>query len=77
MWKFSTRRCPKSYNAQAKQVPDDQKTFTTEFSLLFRSVHLLMQDMLHFLPQYLVDYYHQHCRGEDDMLIQLYHSSAL
>jgi hypothetical protein len=27
--------------------------------------------MLHFLPQYLVDYYKQHCRGEDDMLIQL------
>jgi CO2 hydration protein (ChpXY) len=23
------------------------------------------------LPQYLVDYYAQHCRGEDDMLIQL------
>jgi len=30
-----------------------------------------MQDMLHFLPQYLVDYYQQHCRGKDDMLIQL------
>jgi hypothetical protein len=30
-----------------------------------------MQDMLHFLPPYLVDYYRQHCRGEDDMLIQL------
>lgn len=30
-----------------------------------------MQDMLHFLPKYLVDYYQQHCRGEDDMLIQL------
>ena len=31
----------------------------------------ILQDMLHFLPQYLLDYYHQHCRGEDDMLIQL------
>jgi hypothetical protein len=30
-----------------------------------------MQDMLHFLPPYLVDYYSKHCRGEDDMLIQL------
>jgi len=29
----------------------------------------LLQDMLHFLPQYLVDYYQQHCRGKDDMLI--------
>jgi hypothetical protein len=27
--------------------------------------------MLHFLPQYLVDYYKEHCRGEDDMLVQL------
>jgi len=27
--------------------------------------------MLHFLPQYLVDYYKEHCRGEDDTLIQL------
>jgi hypothetical protein len=30
-----------------------------------------MQDMLHFLPPYLLDYYQKHCRGEDDMLIQL------
>jgi hypothetical protein len=30
-----------------------------------------MQDMLHFLPQYLLDYYEKYCRGEDDMLIQL------
>ena len=27
--------------------------------------------MLHFLPPYLVEYYKQHCRGEDDMLVQL------
>lgn len=32
---------------------------------------LLMDDMLHFLPDYLVEYYQKHCRGEDDMLIQL------
>ena len=30
-----------------------------------------MQDMLHFLPDYLQEYYQQHCRGEDDVLIQL------
>jgi hypothetical protein len=30
-----------------------------------------MDDMYHFLPQYLKDYYRQYSRGEDDMLIQL------
>jgi CO2 hydration protein len=72
-------RGTKSYNAQAKQVPDDQKDF--HYGILYADVFpvgtagipptLLMQDMLHFLPQYLVDYYKQYCRGEDDMLIQL------
>ncbi len=72
-------RGTKSYNAQAKQVPDDQKDF--HYGILYADVFpvgsagipptLLMQDMLHFLPPYLVNYYHQHCRGEDDMLIQL------
>jgi hypothetical protein len=32
---------------------------------------LLMQDMLHFLPDYLIETYEQHGRGEDDSLIQL------
>jgi CO2 hydration protein (ChpXY) len=27
--------------------------------------------MYHFLPPYLLEYYEQHCRGKDDMLIQL------
>jgi CO2 hydration protein len=72
-------RGTKSYNAQAGQVPDDQKDF--HYGILYADVFpvgtagipptLLMQDMLHFLPQYLVDYYQQYCRGEDDMLIQL------
>ncbi|TAE58510.1 MAG: CO2 hydration protein [Nostocales cyanobacterium] len=72
-------RGTKSYNAQAGQVPEDQKDF--HYGILYADVFpvgtagipptLLMQDMLHFLPQYLVDYYKQHCRGEDDMLIQL------
>lgn len=72
-------RGTKSYNAQARQVPNDQKDF--HYGILYADVFpvgsagipptLLMQDMLHFLPPYLVDYYHQHCRGEDDMLIQL------
>ncbi len=72
-------RGTKSYNAQAKQVPMEQKDF--HYGILYADVFpvgtagipptLLMQDMKHFLPPYLVDYYRQHCRGEDDILIQL------
>ena len=72
-------RGTKSYNAQVKQIPDEQKDF--HYGILYADVFpvgtagipptLLMQDMLHFLPPYLVDYYQQHCRGEDDALIQL------
>ncbi|MEO0801363.1 MAG: CO2 hydration protein [Cyanobacteria bacterium J06642_2] len=78
-YRTSPFRGTKSYNAQAGQVPADQKDF--HYGILYADVFpvgsagipptLLMQDMLHFLPQYLVDYYHQHCRSEDDMLIQL------
>jgi CO2 hydration protein len=72
-------RGTKSYNAQAKQVPDDQKDF--HYGILYADVFpvgsagipptLLMQDMLHFLPPYLEDFYKQYCRGDDDVLIQL------
>jgi len=72
-------RGTKSYNAQAGQVPAHQADF--HYGVLYADKFpvgsagipptLLMQDMLHFLPPYLVDYYKQHCRGEDDMLIQL------
>ena len=72
-------RGTKSYNAQAGQVPDDQKDF--HYGILYADVFpvgsagipptLLMQDMLHFLPNYLVEEYQQHSRGEDDILIQL------
>ncbi|MBC8120284.1 MAG: CO2 hydration protein, partial [Gemmatimonadaceae bacterium] len=72
-------RGTKSYNAQAKQVPEDQQDF--HFGILYADVFpvgtagipptLLMQDMFHFLPSYLVEYYSRHCRGEQDMLIQL------
>jgi CO2 hydration protein len=78
-YRTSPFRGTKSYNAQAKQIPDEQKDF--HYGILYADVFpvgtagipptLLMQDMLHFLPPYLVDYYRQHCRGEDDMLIQL------
>ena len=72
-------RGTKSYNAQAGQVPSDQKDF--HYGILYADVFpvgsagipptLLMQDMLHFLPPYLVEYYNQHSRGENDTLIQL------
>jgi CO2 hydration protein len=72
-------RGTKSYNAQAGQVPAEQKDF--HYGILYADVFpvgsagipptLLMQDMLHFLPPYLIEEYQQHCRGEDDMLIQL------
>ncbi|NJL83948.1 MAG: CO2 hydration protein [Chloroflexaceae bacterium] len=72
-------RGTKSYNAQAGQVPEAQKDF--HYGILYADVFpvgtagipptLLMDDMYHFLPPYLIDYYRQHCRGEDDILIQL------
>jgi CO2 hydration protein len=78
-YRTSPFRGTKSYNAQAGQVPDDQNDF--HFGILYADKFpvgtagipptLLHQDMFHFLPPYLVEYYKQHCRGEDDMLIQL------
>jgi CO2 hydration protein len=78
-YRTSPFRGTKSYNAQAKQIPTDQNEF--HYGILYADVFpvgsagipptLLMQDMLHFLPPYLLDYYSQYCRGEDDMLIQL------
>ncbi len=72
-------RGTKSYNAQAKQVPNQQKDF--HYGILYADVFpvgtagipptLLMDDMFHFLPDYLQEYYQKHCRGEDDILIQL------
>jgi len=72
-------RGTKSYNAQAKQVPDEQKDF--HYGILYADVFpvgtagipptLLMDDMYHFLPDYLREYYLKHCRGEEDILIQL------
>jgi CO2 hydration protein len=72
-------RGTKSYNAQAKQVPLEQKDF--HYGILYADVFpvgtagipptLLMDDMYHFLPDYLKEYYQNHCRGEEDVLIQL------
>ncbi|MBD1844719.1 CO2 hydration protein [Cyanobacteria bacterium FACHB-63] len=78
-YRTSPFRGTKSYNAQAGQVPSDQKDF--HYGVLYADKFpvgtagipptFLAQDMLHFLPPYLVEYYKQHCRGEDDMLVQL------
>ncbi|PZV02954.1 MAG: carbon dioxide transporter, partial [Cyanobium sp.] len=72
-------RGTKSYNAQAGQVPSEQADF--HYGILYADVFpvgsagipptLLMQDMLHFLPPYLVELYRTHKRGEDDILVQL------
>ena len=72
-------RGTKSYNAQAGEVPDAQPDF--HYGVLYADKFpvgtagipptFLAQDMLHFLPEYMVEYYKQHCRGEDDMLVQL------
>ena len=72
-------RGTKSYNAQAGQVPNEQKDF--HYGILYADVFpvgsagipptQLMQDMWHFLPDYLQEYYQGYCRGKDDVLIQL------
>ena len=68
-----------SYNAQAYQIPYDQSLF--EYGALFADPlptgsagippTLLMQDMRHFLPDYLHKFYRQGVRGEDDLLVQI------
>lgn len=78
-YRTSPFRGTKSYNAQAGEVPEDQKDF--HYGILYADVFpvgtagipptLLMDDMYHFLPDYLQEYYNENCRGEDDQLIQL------
>ncbi|MDJ0702196.1 MAG: CO2 hydration protein [Leptolyngbyaceae cyanobacterium MO_188.B28] len=78
-YRVSPFRGTRSYNAQVGQVPKDQRDF--HYGILYADIFpvgsagvpptLLMQDMLHFLPEFLREDYLQHCRGEDDMLIQL------
>ena len=68
-------RGTKSYNAQAGEVPDAQPDF--HYGVLYADKFpvgtagipptFLAQDMLHFLPEYMVEYYKQHCRGEDEI----------
>ncbi|WP_008317996.1 CO2 hydration protein [Leptolyngbya sp. PCC 6406] len=68
-----------SYNAQALQISPEQSRF--EYGALYADPvpiggsgippTLLMQDMRHFLPDYLHDYYRQGLRGEDDVRVQI------
>jgi CO2 hydration protein len=68
-----------SYNAQVHQIPDEQKDFT--YGALYADPlpiggagippTQLMQDMRHYLPEYLHEIYRTSCRGEDDLRIQI------
>ncbi|MBV5259789.1 CO2 hydration protein [Synechococcus moorigangaii CMS01] len=68
-----------SYNAQAAQVPADQPSFT--YGALYADPlpiggsgippTLLMQDMRHFLPDYLWDFYMNTPRQEQDLRVKI------
>lgn len=68
-----------SYNAQAYQVPPDQARF--QYGALYADPlpiggagippTLLMQDMRHYLPDYLHEIYRKSQRGEDDLRVQI------
>jgi CO2 hydration protein len=68
-----------SYNAQAYQIPYDQAVFN--YGALYADPlpigsagippTLLMQDMRHFLPKYLLDFYRQGIRGEGDLRVKI------
>lgn len=68
-----------SYNAQAHQIPEEQKDFS--YGALFADPlpiggagippTQLMQDMRHYLPEYLHEVYRTSCRGEDDLRVQI------
>lgn len=68
-----------SYNAQAHQIPEKQRDFA--YGALFADPlpiggagippTQLMQDMRHYLPEYLQEVYRTSCRGEDDVRVQI------
>jgi len=68
-----------SYNAQAQQIPLDQAEFG--YGALFADPlpiggagippTLLMQDMRHYVPDYLREIYQKSARGQDDIRVQL------
>ena len=68
-----------SYNAQANQIPPEQGNFA--YGALYADPlpiggagippTLLMQDMRHFIPDYLREFYQRSLRGEDDLRVQI------
>jgi len=68
-----------SFNAQAHQIPPDQSRFT--YGALYADPlpiggagippTLAMQDMRHFLPEYLHEVYRHSSRGEDDLRVKI------
>lgn len=68
-----------SYNAQADQIPAEQSRF--QYGALYADPipvggagippTLLMQDMRHFLPNYLTEFYLAHGRGLDDVRVKI------
>ncbi|PSO47675.1 MAG: carbon dioxide transporter [Cyanobacteria bacterium SW_9_44_58] len=71
-----------SFNAQAYQIPAQQEEFS--YGALHADVvatgtagvppTLLMQDMRHYLPDYLRQFYQQSGRGEGDLLVKICNS---
>lgn len=68
-----------SYNAQARQIPPEQELFS--YGALYADPlpvggagippTLLMQDMTHFLPDYLHTFYQRPPRGENDQRVKI------
>ncbi|MDS3860185.1 CO2 hydration protein [Thermosynechococcaceae cyanobacterium BACA0444] len=68
-----------SYNAQAQQISPEQSEFG--YGALFADPlptgaagippTLVMQDMRHYLPDYLLKFYQQKNRGEDDLRVKI------
>ena len=68
-----------SYNAQAQQIPSEQSRFA--YGALYADPlpiggagippTLLMQDMRHFLPDYLLDFYQKTNRGKDNLRVKI------
>ncbi|MBR8836325.1 MAG: carbon dioxide transporter, partial [Stigonema ocellatum SAG 48.90 = DSM 106950] len=71
-----------SYNAQAHQIPQELSEFT--YGVLYANPlpmgsagippTLLMQDLRHFLPNYLSEFYQRSRRGKDNLRVQIGHS---
>ena len=68
-----------SYNAQARQIPIEQDRFS--YGALYADPlpiggggippTLLMQDMRHYLPEYLHEFYRRSLRGEADLRVKI------